>query len=388
MPMTESGEDTRGQVLYRVLARTLYLALTLVLLVFFVHAVRWVAELLLLTLVLFLLLNPTVTWLEGKGLARGWGSGLCLLVILIVLAGLVLIVAPPVVDQCESLGQNLPAYQASASAWLKDFLGQYPYLGEWLDPANLDVQGATRQMGTVVARLGRYTLGALGITVSLVVLFALLGYMLANPRPLVRSYLLAFPHVRRKAAAAALARSEDMIAGWMRSNLIIGAAEALLVGAFLGLMHVPGALVWAVLAFFGELVPTLGPILMAIPPVLVALAVNPVTAMWVLVFFVVTQRLLSDVLGPRIRASYMALHPASLIVGVLAMATAFGAIGAFLAGPVVAILKACYEEFGPPRQPADDSLDAEVEAVMHRELVVRPTPASEASPLAADEPPK
>ena len=158
-----------------------------------------------------------------------------------------------------------------------------------------------------------------------------------------------------------------MLGGWMKSNLIGGVVQAILVYIFLTIMNVPGALVWAALAFFSELIPKIGFYIMAIPPTLVALSISPATAFWCLVFFLLLNELISDFVMPKLRSSTMNIHPVSLLFLLLAMTTAFGLMGALLAAPMAAIIKAYYEEFYLQRFPDDPEMEQRIDNILYKQ---------------------
>ena len=106
-----------------------------------------------------------------------------------------------------------------------------------------------------------------------------------------------------------------------------------------------GALVWGALALFSELIPKIGFYIMSIPPVLGALSVSPLTALWELIFFLALNEIIGDFVMPKLRSSTMNIHPVSSIFLLLAMGSAFGLTGALMATPLAAIIKAFYEEF-------------------------------------------
>jgi predicted PurR-regulated permease PerM len=153
------------------------------------------------------------------------------------------------------------------------------------------------------------------------------------------------------------------------------------VTAFLSFMGVPGAFVWGALAFFAELIPQLGGYLMAVPPVLVAFAVNPTTALWVVLFYVVMQQIVNSVIAPPIRSKSMDIHPVSEIFAVLALTLAFGFLGAVIASPLVGFFKAFYDAFYKPKQPDDDRIDDRVEDVLQRRLSPGEAPPDEVNNL-------
>jgi putative permease len=220
----------------------------------------------------------------------------------------------------------------------------------------------------LLQRVGQYSLSALGLVFMLIVLLSMVLYMVIEPRPLFKLYLSLFPGSKREQAARALGKSSKMVIGWMWSNVVVGSLEAVLTAIFLHLMDVPGVWVWAALAFFSELVPKIGPYLMAAPPVLVALAIDPTTALWVALFYLIMNELMGDLVMPRVRSSTMNLHPVSSLFLMLVMASAFGLPGALIATPLTAFIKAFYEEFYLARHPFDEQLDQQVELIMYRRV--------------------
>ncbi len=200
------------------------------------------------------------------------------------------------------------------------------------------------------------------------VLLSAVAYLLIDPRTLLRGLLQLFPLRRREAATRAFVRASRAVGGWLRANAIEGAIEAAAAAIALSLLGVPGALVWAGLTFFAELVPKLGPYLMAIPPILVALAVDPLDALWVALFYIALNTVVANVIDPPLRGAQMRLHPVVLLFATLAFAAAFGLPGALIATPLMSFIAAFYAEFFLARRPADPDLDARVERMLTKRL--------------------
>lgn len=118
------------------------------------------------------------------------------------------------------------------------------------------------------------------------------------------------------------------------------------------------------MTFFAELVPRFGLYLMMIPPTIVALAVNPLTAVWVVLFYLVLTELTGDFLAPPIRGSQMNLHPVSVILAILAMASVFGVLGALIATPVTGFVKVFYDELYLLRQPKDERINGWTDRIL------------------------
>lgn len=353
--------------LYGVLARFLWLGVGVFLLVWFLDLITSTLLFLVTAVVLTLALNPPVTWLEGKGAPRAAAALLVFFGVTGVFGLLAWLVVPTLVEQGSQLAQGLPEYAAALRSRADRWLTRTPEVEDWLRLQNLDTAKLLPAAQTLLLRVGRYSLGLVTLLVFGIVLASTVVYALANPRPLLHGYLSVFPPPLRDRAARAFSRSSEVVVGWLWSNVIIGGIEGVAAAAFLAWMGVPGAMLWGVLTFFAELVPKVGPYLMTIPPVLIALAIDPMTALWVLLFYIVLQEIAGDVIAPMVRARQMNLHPVSTILAVLAMGSAFGLLGALISTPVAGFVKAYYDEFYAARYPHDEHADDRVEAMLKRQ---------------------
>ena len=93
--------------------------------------------------------------------------------------------------------------------------------------------------------------------------------------------------------------------------------------------------------FYGvmELVPYIGPILGAIPAVLVALFTDPIVALWVALLFVALQQLEGHVVAPQIFGHTLRINPLLVIFALLLGLQLYGIVGALVALPILAILR-------------------------------------------------
>ena len=93
--------------------------------------------------------------------------------------------------------------------------------------------------------------------------------------------------------------------------------------------------------FYGvmELIPYIGPILGALPPVLVALFTDPITALWVALLFVGMQQLEGHVVAPQIFGHTLRINPLLVIFALLLGLQLYGIVGALVALPILAVLR-------------------------------------------------
>ncbi|SFA40871.1 Predicted PurR-regulated permease PerM [Pedobacter suwonensis] len=337
----------------------------LIILLWFLLKILSIVLLGIFAIVLGLIINAPVSRLEKKGMKRWLASLIVFFIIFGITALLGWMVVPHMSDQLDVLIGNLPKYYASVSGYLDSLLRKFPELRKEMSEGGSSISSAIPSIGNTVMGIGNFSFSILGGIFVFIVFVCMVVFFVGNPKPIIELYLTVFPVKQREKAENAIKHTSVMLVGWMKSNLIGGAIEAVLVYGFLTLMNVPGALVWAALAFFSELVPKIGFYIMAIPPTLVALSVSPATALWCLVFFLLLNELISDFLMPKLRSSTMNIHPMSSLFLLLAMGTAFGLTGALLSTPLAAIIKAYYEEFYLRQFPEDPQLEQRTNDIVY-----------------------
>jgi putative permease len=352
---------------YKSLSRLVYLAAGLFVLIWFTHEILQVLLLFFFAIVFMIVLNAPTTWLESKRFSRMAASLIVFGGVLIFLSLLAWLIIPKMVTQIQLLIANLPDYMRNLHTRISSWLGQYPEMNDKLQPGTQDVSKQWPSTPAILAGIGRYSLTVAAKVLIVIFFFCLVIYMLIKPRPLMEMYLSFFPEPKREKAARAFATASLMTIGWMWSNILAGAIRAVIVWFFLYFMGIPGVWVWAAVTFFAELIPKIGFYIMAVPPILIALSISPATALWVAGFYIILDEIIGDFVIPRIRASTMHIHPVSMLVMLLAMTSAFGVIGAFIATPLTAFIKAYYAEFYLKKLPKD-KIDKQIDMMLYRKV--------------------
>ncbi|HSI73050.1 MAG TPA: AI-2E family transporter [Fimbriimonas sp.] len=362
--MDAQGTDDR---LYRTLAKAILLAAGLWVLLWFLESIVTVLLIFATAMVLAIALNAPVQWLEQKRVPRPVAAISVLLSCVGILVLVLWLVIPAVVDQGVILVEKLPTISRDVEKQSEAALAKYPELRSQIGAEGISLQKLLPNMRTTILRVGSYTLSLVGAILFGVIIGVIVMYALVRPRPLVRGVLEFMPEGLRHGTEQALAKGSASVVAWLWANIIIGSIEAVCTGIFCQIIGIPGAFVWGALAFFAELVPSIGVYFVSVPVLLVALSVSPMTALWTLLFFVALNQVTSLVVSPLIVGKSMKLHPVSILFAVLALGSAFGFLGAVLALPLTGFIKAFYDEFYGSRQPAVSNEDAVVEAVLDRD---------------------
>ncbi len=166
----------------------------------------------------------------------------------------------------------------------------------------------------------------------------------------------------RKDFWAILTITDRIFSNYIRGQLLLGFVVGL--ASFVGLtilnmfgFNIPYTLLLAVIAGFTELIPLVGPVLGAIPAILVALLTDsPTAALAVLALYVAIQQLEAHLLIPRIIGESVGIHPAVLMVVLVIAGQSAGLLGVILAAPLAAvardIFRYIYGRLGDPPLPA------------------------------------
>ncbi|MGH7140184.1 MAG: AI-2E family transporter, partial [Pirellulales bacterium] len=307
----------------------------LLLLYYFSH----VFFLLLIAIVLAVALNPVVKLAQRTGIARSTAS----VVIYLILGGLLMVGAwfalPPIYTQTAALLDRLPhSYQQ-----FRDYLIHVPSelvsrFAERL-PAELPDHDtavpADAAISTVAQIFAYATLLGQGIyLVSAIVLLAF--YWSVYEDRTVRGFLILVPAAHRQEAREIIAQIESKLGAYVRAQGLLCLVMGGLVGLAYWLIGLPYPLALGVVAGMLEALPVFGPVLAAIPALLVALSVGPTTALWTLAAVVVLQQFESNVLVPRLMDRSVGVNAIVTLLSIAALSALWGLAGAILAIPLAA----------------------------------------------------
>jgi predicted PurR-regulated permease PerM len=314
-----------------------------VVLLWFLQKVITAILLLFFAIVVAIALSAPVNWFCRRGVPRHWAAVLTLLIFFATIVLLGALVIPRLVGQTMLLIRELPEIVVRLQDQLAALLTRYPDLQSFVAVDGSATAGASAI--DLFRDLSGISLSVLAGVALTIIFFSTVTYIVLDPKPIIRGYYGSLPAVHRRAGMRAYRRATKAVIGWTKASLVIGAIQAVATFIFLTLMEVPGALVWAALAFFSDFIPRIGGYVMAIPPVVLSLTLGPMTAVWVALFYLVSNEILGSVVAPKIRGATMQLHPVLLIFFTVAFAIAFGVLGALVATPAAAFASAFYSEF-------------------------------------------
>jgi predicted PurR-regulated permease PerM len=217
---------------------------------------------------------------------------------------------------------------------------------------------------STLADLGRKLLGgALGLFSSLISFFFGLVvvvfiplYLAAKPEPVVCWVVRIFPPGDREQVRELLSEARVSLLSWLWGRLVSMTIVGVLSTAVLYLIGIPGALFLGIFSGLVCFVPLIGPLVSAVPPLVLAFAGDPIDVLWVLLAYAVIQQIESNLLTPLVMEKTTSLHPAVVIASVTVAGAAFGILGTLLAVPAAVVVAVLVEELWFRRLEADITL--------------------------------
>lgn len=284
--------------------------------------------------------------LHRRGVSRSISAPLVLVLLLAIFVSLFLVTWPTLREQFGVIQQQLPPAIDGIQDWIDRQISAV--MGS-MGATDTEIRQELRtRMTTEMGSLVGGTLPLLNTAVGAVTGFALViiaGMFIAiSPRTYMRGIIVLIPRSRRRRAGEVLPEAGAALVQWMKGTAIGMAVVGVISAIGLSIIGVPAALALGVIAGLLEFIPYIGPALSFVPATVVALAISPEKALWVLGLYAVVQGVESNLLMPLLMKRMVKLPPALTLLFQALMGTLFGFLGLLLAVPVLAMSKILVEE--------------------------------------------
>jgi predicted PurR-regulated permease PerM len=252
---------------------------------------------------------------------------------------------PTIAEQIQRLVRQIPVSLRqlldTTETWIMSFNDERPDLTSELINQLVDIQGLTRWVirssQQLLVRSFGLTTGILGGFFSLILALFLSGYMLADSRTLVKNLVRLLPQPWDDRMAAQIDPISNRMGSYIRGRLVVSSVLSIATTVSLSALGLSDfALGLGAISGFTNLIPFLGPILGAIPALVIAISLGGWTFLWVLILYVVIQNIETYVLDPLLVGTSVGIHPLYQLLAVLGGTQVLGIIGALVVPPWVA----------------------------------------------------
>ncbi|RUR40149.1 AI-2E family transporter [Vreelandella populi] len=263
--------------------------------------------------------------------APRWLALLAVIIGLVVVLGLISwAFGAQVSSELEALTSLLPDAWAQLQERIEG-TSLAPLLDNTAERAGSLFENGISQVGMVVVSMGGSVVNFFALIVGMV-------YFAAQPGVYRRGLLLLAPVKSRPKLADALDESGKALRFWLGGQLVAMVVTGLLVGISMWFLGVPAPLGLGLIAGLLDFVPLVGPLVAAIPALLLAYTVSPQTALFVLIAYTIIQQIEGNIMQPLIQQRAVNLPPAMLLFSLFAASTLFGVAGVLLAAPLTVVL--------------------------------------------------
>lgn len=261
-----------------------------------------------------------------------------------VLAGIFYLVIPIFVKEINNLTQDLPKYYDQISAYLgTDYSSAQSLIFTKMQDFTAGIEEKLLQAGGGLLTVFK---GIFSGVVMIVATFVL-SFYLALQENGVRKFLQFITPKRYENHVLDLwQRAQTKLGNWLQGQLLLGFIIGILVFVALSILGIPYAPILALLAAIFELVPVAGPIIAAIPAVLLAFLISPIKGLITLIVYFIIQQTENHIIVPNVMRKAVGLNPVVIIIALLVGAKLGGIIGMLLAVPAAAVLMEVLREKG------------------------------------------
>jgi predicted PurR-regulated permease PerM len=255
--------------------------------------------------------------------------------LILILAFGVWLLAPSVAEQVKHLRDELPKSLQNVAAylnqfgWAKAILEQMPGTNEVIDKV---------KNSNVLSQVGNFFSLTLGALTNIAMMILLSIYLASESKTYIKGFTKLFPKNSRKRVSEILYAIGETLSRWLIGKGVSMLFIGLLTWIGLYFLGVPLALTLGLIAGLLSFLPNFGPIISAIPAILLAFIDSPISALYVLILFIGVQLVESNLVTPFIERRTVELAPVLTIVAQLALAILFGAVGLILATPMLAVI--------------------------------------------------
>lgn len=266
-------------------------------------------------------LSPLVTFMARFKIPKSLGIAVTYIIVISIIVGLLALVLPPLLEESSRLISVLP-----------------PLLDKIFETASIDKSVFQTQLSSFSRNIFSLTLAIFDNLLTIIFLLVLTFYLLLEKENLEERLVALFigREIRVKKLTTQI---EEKLGSWFRGQLFLSIVIGVLSFIGLTILGIPYALPLAVIAGVMEIVPVIGPIISAIPPILLALTISPFLSLGVAAMYFVIQQLENHLLVPQVMKRAVGLNPLVVILAIAIGSKLLGFAGALLAVPLAVVVQ-------------------------------------------------
>lgn len=284
-----------------------------------IYLIRDLLVILFVAIILMSALSPMVSFFTKLKLPKALGIALTYVIIIGVSAGAMTAILQPLIEESSRLVVTLPQLS-----------------GQILNIANIEKSVFQSELTNLSKNAFTLTLRIFDNLLAIIFLLVITFYLLLE-RDNLEYRLSALFIGREEKVKKLIIRIEEKLGSWLRGQLVLSVIIGLLSYIGLTILNIPYALPLSLIAGVLEVIPVMGPIISAIPAVLIALTISPFLGLGVTAMYFVIQQLENHLVVPQVMQRAVGLNPLVVILAIAIGSKLLGFAGALLAVPLAVV---------------------------------------------------
>lgn len=287
------------------------------------------------------IINPIIYFLLQQKVPRVLAITMTYVLFFGLFSLFLLIIGPVIVQESKAFANNLPDYVSSLKEQaraVQAFIRRIGFGGIIAISPDTLVSEAARVIANQLSNIFGLIPSLISFVTDLFLVLFISVYMLIFLPTVDRFIRCNLPNEQTGLYIKFLTNMKTALARYLLGLLASMTSIGILAGLAVSVLGLPFPALFGLWAGLTEIVPVIGPILGAIPAVIVALTIDPVTALWVVLAFIIIQLLENNILAPFILGTTVGLNPLLILFAIVAGGELAGIVGIFLAVPTLVVV--------------------------------------------------
>jgi len=305
--------------------------------VWFLYLIREILALLFVAILIVVAIDPIVDFLQRKKIPRSIGV-LAVYILLFSIVGLsISLLIPALTGQFTDFSQKAPFFLQKIESVFESVKSFFQLHNISLNTAQL-AENLNSRLATIPDAIFSETVGLVRNIISIVVVLVMAFYMTVKENGIKKFIVSITPEKHKDYAISLTERMQQKIGKWIQGQLILMLTIFILDFVGLYIIGIPYALPLAIFAGITEIVPYVGPIISAIPSIILGLLISPLTGLATLLLYFFAQQFESHIIVPQVMKKAVGLNPIAVILALLVGVKLGGILGAILAIPLATVI--------------------------------------------------
>lgn len=339
-------EEKNSHIDINITTETIFRILAVVLGAVVLYLIRNVLAVLLFSVIIAAAVTPLANYLQKKSIPRTLAVFSIYFLAFLIFGTIIYFIVSPLSSELDNLSLTIPLYFDKVNGFFDVIRDTAPQYEQLLNKVQDNLLQISTDLGRVSGNIFGATTGIFGGVVSMVFAIVISFYLSAQEHG-INIFLRAItPKEHQSYVLSLWARAQYKLGRWLQAQIVLSLIVGVLTYFGLLIFGIKHRVILALLTGVMEIIPFFGPVIAAVPAVILGLLKSPIVALWIILIYTIIHQLENHVFVPNIMNRAVGLNPVVVIISLLVGGKLFGIPGIILAVPVAVVLVELIKDFG------------------------------------------